>query len=101
VKGSCCCIVKVLSQHPPGGTDKRHKLSGLLNTSRIYAETVTTPSTFYAELYLCGMHPVALLTYTIQTYNIKYIYIICLYSSTLNLVLLLTYSEIYLVQMVT
>jgi hypothetical protein len=33
-------------------------------------------STHFASLYLCGVHPVALLTYTIKTYNIKlYIYI--------------------------
>jgi hypothetical protein len=27
------------------------------------------------NIYPCGVYPVALLTYTIQTYNIKYIYI--------------------------
>jgi hypothetical protein len=29
----------------------------------------------YLAVYPCGVYPVALLTYTIQTYNIKYIYV--------------------------
>jgi hypothetical protein len=54
---------------------------GLCNWSRCYV------------LYLCGVHPVALLTYTIQTYNIKNIYI---YGPQLQLQLLYSSNPHYM-----
>jgi hypothetical protein len=97
--GAGSCLVWISAQTPDTLNDTVQELSSFLKENGVTVALIRSrplPTTFKTnnsliiipcdvkqqcfkltayKLYLCGVHPVALLTYTIQTYNIKYIYI--------------------------
>jgi hypothetical protein len=68
----CVCVWRVRSasvivnHEAQSRTVSKRTINWAINPKPIYSHTLL--------LYLCGVHPAVLLTYTIQTYNIKYTY---------------------------